>query len=302
MFAPESSWTLPSHLFLISGWAATCPDLGDAMSCRSDLEFPGNNAADNGRKFWIPADGTPRPYIWADITWLLHRHHVSWAYYVGSATCLHPQCGPSPDQEDTAPVQNPLPGFKTVAVDHQLQNVQSNANYFKAAANGALPAVSWVMPTTNRGEHPPDDIGNGQAWVTRVVNAAMRGPDWLHTAIFITWDDWGGFYDHVAPPQVDEFGLGMRVPLLVISPYAKQGYVDHTTGEFSSVLRFIEMNWGLPSLTRRDRSASDLSEAFDFSQAPRPPDPVPLRTDCQGSPMDDGPSPRPGDGTGDGAS
>ena len=120
MFAPESSWTLPSHLFLVSGWAATCPDLGDAMSCRSDLKFPGNNAADHGRKSWIPADGTPRPYIWADITWLLHRHHVSWAYYVGSATCLHPGCGPSPDQEDTAPVQNPLPGFKTVAVDHQL--------------------------------------------------------------------------------------------------------------------------------------------------------------------------------------
>ncbi len=84
MFAPESSWTLPSHLYLVSGWAATCPDLGDAMSCRSDLEFPGGNAAEDGRKMWIPVDGTPRPYIWADVTWLLHKHHVSWAYYVGS--------------------------------------------------------------------------------------------------------------------------------------------------------------------------------------------------------------------------
>ena len=71
MFAPESSWTLPAHLFLVSAWAATCPDLGDPMSCRSDLEFPGGNAADHGRKMWIPADGAPRPYVWADITWLL---------------------------------------------------------------------------------------------------------------------------------------------------------------------------------------------------------------------------------------
>jgi phospholipase C len=118
---------------------------------------------------------------------------------------------------------------------------------------------------------------------------------WNDTAIFLTWDDWGGYYDHVVPPQVDEFGLGIRVPLIVISPYAKEGFVDHTTGEFSSVLKFIEMNWGLPSLTRRDRSASDLSEAFDFSQEPRPPEPVPLRTDCEGARMG-GPEPRPGNG------
>ena len=137
-------------------------------------------------------------------------------------------------------MQNPLPGFKTVAVDHQLQNVQSNANYFKAAADGTLPAVSWVMPTTNRGEHPPDDIGNGQAWVTRVVNAAMRGPDWLHTAIFVTWDDWGGFYDHVVPPKVDANGYGIRVPALMISPWARPGYIDHQTLSFDAYLKFIE--------------------------------------------------------------
>ena len=125
------------------------PDLG-TPGCRPDLEFPGGNAAGHGRKMWIPADGAPRPYVWADITWLLHKHHVSWAYYVGSATCLRPGCGNSPDQEDTAPVQNTLPGFKTVAVNHQLENVQSNEHYFDAAAAGTLPKVSWVMPTTNR--------------------------------------------------------------------------------------------------------------------------------------------------------
>ena len=105
---------------------------------------------------------------------------------------------------------------------------------------GTLPAVSWVMPTTNRGEHPPDDIGNGQAWVTRVVNAAMRGPDWLHTAIFITWDDWGGFYDHVAPPKVDANGYGIRVPALMISPWARRGFIDHQTLSFDAYLKFIE--------------------------------------------------------------
>jgi len=171
MFAPESSWTVPSHLYMVSAWSATCPNLNNAMSCYSDIQFPGHNAAGN-RRTWVPAEGPPRPYIWADITWLLHRSGVSWAYYVGPTTCLTPGCPhQASDGEDTAPVQNPLPGFTTVAVDNQLGNIVSNDQYFAAAADGSLPNVSWVMPTTNRGEHPPDSIGNGQAWVTRVVNA-----------------------------------------------------------------------------------------------------------------------------------
>jgi phospholipase C len=105
---------------------------------------------------------------------------------------------------------------------------------------------------------------------------------WEHTAIFLTWDDYGGFYDHVAPPQVDDFGFGIRVPMLVISPYAREGFVDSRLGEFSSVLRFIEDNWGLNQLTHRDRDAKNMSYDFDFNQQPRPPDPQPLRTDCRG--------------------
>jgi len=110
----------------------------------------------------------------------------------------------------------------------------------------------------------------------------MRSDMWKDTAIFLTWDDYGGFYDHVPPPQVDDFGFGIRVALIVISPYAKQGKVSHELGEFSSVLRFIEDNWNLRQLTHRDREATPLLSAFDFSQAPRPPDPLPLRTDCEG--------------------
>src|SRR4051812_17380913 len=161
--------------------------------------------------------------------------------------------------------------------------------------DGRLPPVTWVTPRFQLSDHPEYSICWGENWTAEVVNAIMRSPMWNDTAIFLTWDDWGGFYNHVVPPQVDEFGMGIRVPLIVISPYAKEGYVDHTTGEFSSVLKFIETNWDLPALTRRDRSASDLSEAFDFTQEPRPPEPVPLRTDCDGPQMG-GPDPRPGNG------
>ena len=155
--------------------------------------------------------------------------------------------------------------------------------------SGLLPPVTWVTPRFELSDHPEYSICQGQNWSTRVVDAIMNSPMWKDTAIFMTWDDYGGFYDHVPPKQVDAFGFGIRVPLLMISPYARTGYVDHTQGEFSSVLRFIEDNWGLTQLTQRDTNAQNLSEAFDFSQAPRPPDPQPVRTDCPGPKFPDGP-------------
>src|SRR5262249_22663101 len=97
----------------------------------------------------------------------------------------------------------------------------------------------------------------------------MQGGDWSSTAVFLTWDDFGGFYDHVAPQQVDGYGLGFRVPLLVISPFAKKGYIDHTQYEFSSMLRFAEEELSLPTLTSRDKAANDMLGAFDFTQLPR---------------------------------
>ncbi|MGH8939091.1 MAG: alkaline phosphatase family protein, partial [Actinomycetes bacterium] len=154
-----------------------------------------------------------------------------------------------------------------------------------------LPPVTWVTPRFELSEHPEYSFCWGQNWTTRLVNTIMSSPMWKDTAIFITWDDYGGFYYHVPPPQVDRFGFGIRVPLLLISPYAKAGYVDHTLGEFSSVLRFIEDNWGLSQLTHRDRDARNLSEAFDFSQEPRKPDPQPVRTDCPGAQFPDDPAP-----------
>ena len=166
------------------------------------------------------------------------------------------------------------------------QHVQPVDSLVSDIQRGALPPVTWVTPRFEYSDHPEYSLCYGENWTTQVVDAVMRSDMWKDTAIFITWDDWGGFYDHVAPPQVDEFGFGVRVPLLVISPYALRGVVDHRLSEFSSVLRFIEDNWGLTQLTHRDRAASDLSYDFDFSKRPRPPDLLPLRTDCTGKPTD----------------
>jgi phospholipase C len=150
---------------------------------------------------------------------------------------------------------------------------------------GRLPPVTWVTPRFEVSEHPEYSFCRGENWTTQIVNAVMRSPMWESTAIFITWDDWGGFYDHVPPPQIDDFGFGFRVPMLTISPYARDGFIDHNVGEFSNVLRFIEDNWGLGRrLTHRDRAATNLSYNFDFAGSPRPPEPRPLRTDCPNPP------------------
>jgi hypothetical protein len=129
--------------------------------------------------------------------------------------------------------------------------------------------VSWLV--TGYAEHPPASACSGENWTVQQINAIMSGPDWASTAIFITWDDFGGFYDHVPPPGLDQYGLGMRVPLLVISPYALSGVVSHTQYELSSVLKFVEELFGLPPLTERDAVANDITDAFNFSQTPRSP-------------------------------
>jgi phospholipase C len=286
MFAPTDSWTLPAHLFLVSGWSATCPDLNDPMSCVSDIERPGGNASDRGAR-WEPDEGKPRPYLWADITWLMYQAGVSWAYFVGAGTCIAPPCERL-DAETTVANLNPLPGFRTVEETGQLDNVRPNNEFFTAAAEGNLPAVSWVVPTEGNSEHPPLDIGTGQAWVTQIVNAVMQGPpeQWLHTAIFITWDDWGGFYDHMLPPVVDENGWGLRVPSLVISPWARQGFIDHQVLSFDAYLKLIEDRFlggarinpatdgwpdSRPTVRERLEILGDLAKDFDFSQEPLAP-------------------------------
>src|SRR6266851_749357 len=145
------------------------------------------------------------------------------------------------------------------------------AQFMTDAANGNLPTVSWIVTPARVSEHAPASVCVGENWTVRMLNALMRGQDWSSTAVFLTWDDFGGFYDHVAPQQIDGYGLGFRVPLLVISPYAKKGFIDHTQYEFSSMLRFAEDELGLPTLTNRDKAANDMMDAFDFNQSARPP-------------------------------
>jgi len=287
MFAPTDSWTVPAHLYLVSGWSAICEGYEDwdgslPADCITHLERP-----DQG---WGPRVGDDRPYLWADITWLLGKAGVPWAYYVGPGTCLaHEEgaCGRRPHA--TAFGKNPLIGFESVEASGQLGNVRPYGAFFRAAAEGTLPSVSWIVPYKENSEHPPQSVRPGQAWVTEVVNAIMQGPEeqWMRTAIFVTWDDWGGFFDHVAPPVVDEGGWGMRVPAFVISPWvARDLDIDHQLLSFEAYLKLIEdrflggrrldgMNQGWPDLRPTVREEvgilGDLSTEFDFSQEPIPP-------------------------------
>lgn len=147
-------------------------------------------------------------------------------------------------------------------------DVHDPTQFVKDVKNGNLANVSWVIPNAVYTDHPPQPTLGGQTFVTDQVNAIMNSSYWANTAIFVTWDDWGGFYDHVVPPVVDGLGLGPRVPLLVISKYAKPGYISHNQSEFSSLDKFIEQNFGLPSLGQRDSLSvtSDLTDYFDFNQ------------------------------------
>jgi len=161
-------------------------------------------------------------------------------------------------------------------VDEIMVDIEANA----------LPPVTWITPRFQLSDHPPFSTGHAMNWVTDIVNAIMRSEMWEHTAIFITWDEWGGFYDHVVPPEVDSIGLGMRVPMLVISPYAKRGFIDHEVGEFSSPLRFISDNWDLPYLNERISGTHNYSHVFDFDQKPRKPDPLPRKKGLVSTPYE----------------
>ena len=290
MFAPTDGWTLPAHLFLVSGWSAYCYDPADPMSCISDVDLK-----EDDERFGYGEDPI---YAWTDITWLLDRGDVSWGYYVAPGTCSFPPCHgeriDGPEGATTA-TRNPLPGFTTLHETGQQDHILDYDDFERSAERGTLPSVSWVVPGDGVSEHPQSSrgISAGMAHVTRIVNSVMRGPLWERSAIFITWDDWGGFYDHVLPPLADENGYGLRVPGLVVSPFARRGYIDHQTLTFDAYLKLIEDRFlggqrldpatdGRPDSRPIVRETlpilGDLALAFDFDRAPRPPlilDPTP---------------------------
>ncbi len=195
------------------------------MSCYTDIVGPyGASQFDKAVHQELTTGQTTIDLAWTDITWLLYVHHVSWAYYVQRGTqpdCANDAaetCGPVPQSAKTPGIWNPLPLFGDVQADHQLKNIKPLHAYFAAARSGTLPAVSWITPSNADSEHPPASVHQGQAYVTSVINAAMKSRDWGSTAIFLSWDDWGGFYDNVVPPRVDQKGYGLRVPAMIISP------------------------------------------------------------------------------------
>jgi phospholipase C len=285
MFEPNASWSLPAHLFTVSGWSAKCSDPSNPESCTSDINQPG-----------LPTAANPTPYAWTDLTYLLHAHGVSWGYYLDQG--YQPDCdddaiscSPVAQKISVPGIWNPLPGFGDVKADGQLGNIQDISHFLAAAKGGTLPAVSWVIPNSQDSEHPPALISTGQSYVTNLINTVMSGPDWSSSAIFLTWDDWGGFYDQVVPPTVDANGYGLRVPGLVISPYARQGYIDHQTLSFDAYLKFIEDDFlggaridpatdgrpdSRPDVRENSPILGDLTADFDFSQSPRTPTLLPL--------------------------
>jgi phospholipase C len=185
---------------------------------------------------------------------LLEAKGISWKSYRG----------------DNSFVQ-PLRMVRHVRFSDMWEHVVPDTEFIDDIERGELPSVSWLTPSFGLSDHPPASICKGENWLVQQLNAIGSSPYWDSTAIVLTWDDFGGFYDHVDPPHVDIYGLGPRVPTIVISPFAKRGEIDHDVMEFSSVLRFIEQVFGLPALTDRDRTADDMLSAFDFSQEPAPP-------------------------------
>ena len=279
MFEPNASWSEPDHLFLVSEWSAHCTTVDVPSSCVNALQTP------------LVGTGVSGSYAWTDLTYLLHKAGVSWKYYVAEGS--EPDCDddaalcpPVPQLTTTPNIWNPLPFFTTVRLDSQLVNIQTLDEFEADVAAGTLPSVAWIAPNSAVSEHPTALVSAGQNYVTSLINAIMQSPDWNSTAIFLSWDDWGGFWDHVTPPTVDVNGYGIRVPGLVISHYAKKGLIDHQTLSFDAYVKFIEDVFlkgqrldpatdGRPDPRPTVRESmsilGDLSRDFDFTQAPRAP-------------------------------
>jgi phospholipase C len=291
MFQPDLSWSLPQHLYLVSGWSAKCAKRHDPMSCRNAVQGPGSPPGGPQN-----TTGQAPDYAWTDLTYLLFQHHVSWRYYVaagGQPDCADNEmfCASVPQSSRTPGIWNPLPWFDTVRQDRQLANVAPVQDFYAAARAGDLPAVSWISPAQAVSEHPPALVSAGQTYVTGLIDAIMTSKDWPSTAIFLSWDDWGGFYDHVRPPRVDAQGYGLRVPALVISPYARSGYIDHQILSHDAYLKFIEDDFlggqridpstdgrpdSRPDVRENAAILGDLVNDFNFNQKPAAPLILPL--------------------------
>lgn len=248
-FSSMATSSLPNHMAMVAaqtGGIDTTIKNNGCGSIQNTILYSRNQ---QGNNYWsYPCYGI------ASLPQILDANNVSWKYY-----------GPTAVWDAPLLIQ----GLNT-----SPNNIRTPNRFIQDVKANKMASVSWVTPTGGAtSDHPPGAIQGAENWVATQINTIMNSPYWSSTAIFLTWDDWGGFYDHVIPPQIDGVGLGPRAPLIVISPYAKQGYISHSQGEFSSFIKFVEENWQLPNLGQRDAlsSTSDLMDFFDFTQPPQLP-------------------------------
>lgn len=198
----------------------------------------------------------PQPYTLLQINSivdLLEARHVSWAYYSGGFLGN----------------DSPLPLFSSIARNaSRTQNLKDSSNFLNDLSGGSLRQVTWLLPPAGQSEHPPEDIRQGEAWVKQVITRIRESQFWSSTVIFLTWDDYGGWYDHVAPPQTDEFGFGFRVPMIIVSPFAKHGFIDHALADHTSILAFIESTFRLGFLSQRDAGAYNFMNSLAVDHPP----------------------------------
>jgi phospholipase C len=256
MFQSNTGPSFVAHQYMIAAQSADVSGNPDgAWGC---------DAAQGTRAPLVGPNGTELPGVYPCFDYqtmadLLDAKGVSWRYY-------------APGTSDGFFIISAFQAIRHIrfGADWQEKVISPETRILTDIANGELAQVTWVVPTLANSDHPSSGNRNGPDWVASIVNAIGASPYWNSTAIFISWDDWGGGYDHVPPPQVDEMGLGFRVPLLVVSPYAKHGYVSHVVHESSGILRYMEELFGLPSLGARDSTADDFKDCFDYKQAPQP--------------------------------
>lgn len=290
MFQTNEGPSFPAHQFIISGTSApTASSTSFVAENGQGVTDAGNNtgctAPPSEFVYLISASGSESTKIYPctdhpTLTDELDNKNISWKYYTPSAGSLW--TSPNAIQHICGP--NATPPNATACVGSEwinhvvLYTTQNPAPILTDISSNQLPAVSWVIPAGQNSDHAGNiDRTGGPSWVASIVNAIGSSPYWANTAIVVTWDDWGGWFDHVAPPKVVDDGTswgsgyvyGFRVPLIVISPYAKAGYISHVNHDFGSVLNLIEENFGLPSLGYADAYANDdLSDCFNFNQTP----------------------------------
>jgi phospholipase C len=284
MFQTNQGPSFPAHQFIISGTSA--PSVGSTYFVAENPSGVSNAGSNTGCTAplaetvqQIDPSGVETPiypcFEHQTLTDLLDAANLTWRYYAPSAgsiwtgpNAIQHMCG-STEANSTA-----CDGPDWTAADGGvpkivLKQTQTNAQILTDIASNQLQQVSWVIPAGQFSDHAASNTGCGPSWVTQVVNAVGNSPYWSNTVIILTWDDWGGWYDHVPPPQIlNSYEYGFRVPMIVISPYAKPVYVSHVTHHFGSILKFIETNFSLPTLGYADETADDLSDIFNFSQTP----------------------------------